>query len=106
MNKSWIIKSRWSLEYNKGVEDILDFAGRSKNISGKILCPCKLCINIYFYSVQVVKEHIITNGFFTDILFGINMGRMIKLLLEIQKMKALLVCLILNHKLLKLSNHI
>ncbi|PKU83218.1 hypothetical protein MA16_Dca006618 [Dendrobium catenatum] len=65
MNKSWITKSRWSREYNKGVEDFLNFASRSKNLSGKILCPCKSCINRYFHSIQDVKEHIMTNGFFT-----------------------------------------
>ncbi|PKU64392.1 hypothetical protein MA16_Dca005315 [Dendrobium catenatum] len=65
MNKSWITKSRWSREYNKGVEDFLNFASRSKNLSGKTLCPCKSCINRYFHSIQDVKEHIMTNGFFT-----------------------------------------
>ncbi|KAI0493925.1 hypothetical protein KFK09_024052 [Dendrobium nobile] len=65
MNKSWITKSRLNREYNKGDEDFLNFAGRSKNLSGKILCPCKSCINRYFFSVQDVKEHIMTNGFFT-----------------------------------------
>ncbi|PKU62277.1 hypothetical protein MA16_Dca028560 [Dendrobium catenatum] len=65
MNKSWINKSRWSHEYSKGVEDFLNFVNRSKNQSGKILCPCKSCINRYFHSIKDVKEHIMTNGFFT-----------------------------------------
>ncbi|KAI0498933.1 hypothetical protein KFK09_019831 [Dendrobium nobile] len=64
MDKSWITKAKWSRDYVNGVNNFVEFASRSKNLSGKILCPCKLCINRYFHSMKDVKDHLISKGFF------------------------------------------
>ncbi|PKU61656.1 hypothetical protein MA16_Dca028239 [Dendrobium catenatum] len=64
MDKSWITKAMWSRDYVNGVNNFIEFAGRSQNISGKILCPCKSCINRYFHSMKDVKDHLISRGFF------------------------------------------
>ncbi|KAI0520429.1 hypothetical protein KFK09_007904 [Dendrobium nobile] len=64
MDKSWITKAKWSRDYVNGVNNFIEFASRSKNLSGKILCPCKSCINRYFLSLKDVKDHLISKGFF------------------------------------------
>ncbi|PKU69921.1 hypothetical protein MA16_Dca026744 [Dendrobium catenatum] len=64
MDKSWITKAKWSCDYVNGVNNFIEFASRSQNLSGKILCPCKSIINRYFYSLKDVQDQLISKGFF------------------------------------------
>ncbi|KAL0909142.1 hypothetical protein M5K25_023674 [Dendrobium thyrsiflorum] len=64
MDKSWITKAKWSRDYVNGVNNFIEFASQSQNLLGKILCPCKSCINRYFHSMKDVKDHLISKGFF------------------------------------------
>ncbi|XP_020111543.1 uncharacterized protein LOC109726394 isoform X2 [Ananas comosus] len=63
MDKSWIRKSRLSKEYFDGVNDFLNFAFERSSQDGKILCPCSRCSNINWHTREVVKEHLVCNGF-------------------------------------------
>ncbi|PKU78239.1 hypothetical protein MA16_Dca018039 [Dendrobium catenatum] len=58
MDKSWITKAKWSRDYVNGVNNFIEFASQSQNSLGKILCPCKSCINRYFHSMKDVKDHL------------------------------------------------
>ena len=64
MDKSWIdLPSRAYMQYIEGVDKFLDFA--FANIVGdtRIYCPCKKCCNRYLVEREVVRAHIIVNGF-------------------------------------------
>nr|CAD1829239.1 unnamed protein product [Ananas comosus var. bracteatus] len=63
MDKSWIHKSRLSKEYFDGVNDFLNFAFERSSQDEKILCPCLRCSNINWHTREVVKEHLVCNGF-------------------------------------------
>jgi len=47
MNQSWIIASRISDEYEKGVEEFLQFTKRNgAGVNNKYFCPCVNCLNV------------------------------------------------------------
>ncbi|KAH1055162.1 hypothetical protein J1N35_033227 [Gossypium stocksii] len=63
MDKSWMNLSRVSNSYRNGVESFLNFAFQNASQENMILCPCKKCGNINWYSREVVYEHLIVDGF-------------------------------------------
>ena len=63
MDKSWINKSRSSKEYFDGVQNFIKFAIEKANMNGKILCPCRKCVNCSALAPKTVEEHLVWNGF-------------------------------------------
>ena len=64
MDKSWIDSTeRLSSAYFRGVEEFLKFAYTDQAEDATIYCPCRLCLNRYFVKREVVREHLIINGF-------------------------------------------
>ena len=65
MDKSWInVNNKLDPRYIQGVIDFIEFA--CKNIpegATKITCPCKKCHNARLVKIDVVKDHLIVNGF-------------------------------------------
>ena len=63
MDKNWINKSRCSDEYKVGVGQFLEFAFRNSSHDGKILCPCKYCVNRFLHTYEETRMHLICDGF-------------------------------------------
>ncbi|XP_021826603.1 uncharacterized protein LOC110767383, partial [Prunus avium] len=64
MDKSWIdMRDRTSTQYLTGVENFLDFAFSKNMDDTRIYCPCKKCHNRYLFTRDVVRGHIIWDGF-------------------------------------------
>ena len=63
MDKSWISKSRLSKEFIDGVDSFLNFAFAKKSQHGMISCPCYKCVNVFHHTREVVREHLVCNGF-------------------------------------------
>ncbi|KAG8391366.1 hypothetical protein BUALT_Bualt01G0180300 [Buddleja alternifolia] len=63
MDKSWMNLPRTSIVYGVGLQKFLDFAFTNSSIKGLILCPCIKCKNGICRTKEVVKEHLICDGF-------------------------------------------
>lgn len=63
MDKSWISKPRWSLEYQDGVNAFLEFAYANLSNEDSILCPCNECVNCLLRTRETVYHHLIHKGF-------------------------------------------
>ena len=67
MDRSWINAVRISDEYERGVEEFIQFAQRNAIISGhdgaKIRCPCVNCLNGRILDVNIMREHLLCDGF-------------------------------------------
>lgn len=69
IDKSWMNLRRETDEYIRGVNDFLDFAFERAAQGKEIMCPCKKCMNCYWYYriiwlfAGLLKDT--TNGFFT-----------------------------------------
>lgn len=64
MDKSWInLKARTSEAYGNGVREFLDLAFQKASVHGRIMCPCRKCINAFWRTRTDVIEHIVLNGF-------------------------------------------
>nr|XP_016489729.1 PREDICTED: uncharacterized protein LOC107809581 [Nicotiana tabacum] len=61
--KSWMNLLRWTDEYIRGVNDFLDKAFERAAQRNEILCPCKKCMNRYWYYRNVVEDHLVVHGF-------------------------------------------
>ena len=61
MNRAWMDALRTSGEYQKGVEEFIEFSKRnapSKN--GRYPCPCVKCVNVEFSrSVLLISDTIL-----------------------------------------------
>ena len=57
MDKSWLNT------YKDGVRDFLQFAMRNAFSNGKIMCPCIRCVNCSQQTLEIVREHLICDGF-------------------------------------------
>ena len=50
--------------YKKGVEDFLEFAKRNGvGINGRYFCPCVNCVNGRRVDIELIREHILFDGF-------------------------------------------
>ncbi|GMJ10414.1 hypothetical protein HRI_004710600 [Hibiscus trionum] len=63
MDRSWMNLPRVSTDYRNGVQPFLNFSFANASEENKILCPCKKCANINWYTCEVVHEHLIVTGF-------------------------------------------
>ncbi|XP_028071049.1 uncharacterized protein LOC114273453 [Camellia sinensis] len=64
MNKNWIdLPNRMSVGYVNGIDNFLRFAYNNRDERSSISCPCQFCSNRYNFSLEVVNEHLISNGF-------------------------------------------
>ena len=63
MDKTWMDMPRQTDEYIKGVGSFLEFAFSNSAKGNKILCPCKVCKNCCWRVSDVVREHLICEGF-------------------------------------------
>lgn len=64
MDKNWIdLPNRMSVDYVNGIDNFLRFAYNNRDKSSSISCPCQFCSNRYNSSREVVREHLISNGF-------------------------------------------
>ncbi|XP_070003906.1 uncharacterized protein [Nicotiana sylvestris] len=62
-DKSWMNLLRWTDEYIRGVNDFLDKAFERASQENEILCPCKKCLNRYWYYRNVLEDHLVVHGF-------------------------------------------
>ncbi|XP_028085055.1 uncharacterized protein LOC114286158 [Camellia sinensis] len=67
MDKSWIalgsiVDGRISRPYNDGVISFLCFAMAVIDRDGKILCPCRKCVNVVRQNFQIVQIHLLQHG--------------------------------------------
>ncbi|XP_050206738.1 uncharacterized protein LOC126656261 [Mercurialis annua] len=63
MDKTWMVKSWNSDEYKAGVEQFLKFAFCNASQDGKILCPCRCCVNRYLQTREETRVHLRCDGF-------------------------------------------
>ncbi|XP_050225572.1 uncharacterized protein LOC126675046 [Mercurialis annua] len=63
VDKSWMIKPRHSDEYRRGVRTFLDFAFHNASEDGRIMCPCRNCVNRYLRSYNEAEIHLVCDGF-------------------------------------------
>ncbi|XP_021770707.1 uncharacterized protein LOC110734887 [Chenopodium quinoa] len=69
INKDWIDAPQNAEEYIKGVENFLELAflnstmGLEEDDEPKILCPCTKCVNRFWFTREVVFDHLIAHRF-------------------------------------------
>ena len=64
MDRSWIYARRTTDEYEKGVEEFLEFARRNgRDSNGRFYCPCVKCLNERRLNVEEIKDHVLCDGF-------------------------------------------
>jgi len=62
MDQSWITSSRITNEYEKGVEEFLQFAKRNgAGVNNNYFCPC--CLNVRRQDFELIREHVLYDGF-------------------------------------------
>lgn len=54
---------RWSNEYEKGTDDYIEKVFATKSQGNEVRCPCSTCHYRYWKQRNVVRDHIICNGF-------------------------------------------
>ncbi|CAN1152083.1 hypothetical protein LINPERHAP2_LOCUS18520 [Linum perenne] len=62
MDRSWMEKRRFSVEYIKGVSSFMNFIQDHFGDDVNIHCPCKSCLNVFQESQEVVLSHLMING--------------------------------------------
>ncbi|XP_073226306.1 uncharacterized protein [Cicer arietinum] len=63
MNRSWMNANRLSEEYEKGVEEFLQFALKKLPESkGRFYCPCVICLNENTLHFEEIRSHLICYG--------------------------------------------
>ncbi|XP_052728168.1 uncharacterized protein LOC128195186 [Vigna angularis] len=64
MDRSWIKSKRTTEEYERGVEQFIEFATRNvANNNGRFYCPCVNCLNERRLPTAVIREHVLCDGF-------------------------------------------
>jgi len=67
MDRNWINSVSISDEYEREVEEFIQFAQHNTNNSGhdgaKIRCPCVNCLNGRILDVKKIKERLLCDGF-------------------------------------------
>ncbi|XP_010668255.3 uncharacterized protein LOC104885252 [Beta vulgaris subsp. vulgaris] len=61
--KNWWTFARWSDEYEQGVDEYIEKTFATKSQGDQICCPCEICHYRYWHRRNVVRDHIICNGF-------------------------------------------
>ncbi|CAN1750149.1 hypothetical protein LINPERHAP1_LOCUS3952 [Linum perenne] len=62
MDKSWMGKRRFSVEYIEGVNSFMRFIQDHLGRNVDIHCPCKSCLNVFQEPQEVVLSHLMING--------------------------------------------
>ncbi|CAN1825606.1 hypothetical protein LINPERHAP1_LOCUS31227 [Linum perenne] len=62
MDKSWMEKRRFSVEYIEGVNSFMRFIEDHLGRNVDIHCPCKSCLNVFQEPQEVVLSHLMING--------------------------------------------
>ncbi|CAN1788986.1 hypothetical protein LINPERHAP1_LOCUS18294 [Linum perenne] len=62
MDKSWMEKRRFSVEYIEGVCSFMHFVQDHLGHDIDIHCPCKSCLNVFHEPQEVVLSHLMING--------------------------------------------
>ncbi len=61
---NWYEYPRWREEYEIGLDEYLEDAFATRVQGDQISCPCeKCCYRYWFHDKDVVKDHVISNGF-------------------------------------------
>ncbi|XP_027922610.1 uncharacterized protein LOC114180495 [Vigna unguiculata] len=64
MDRSWINFLRTTNEYENGVEEFLEFANMNvPDNNGKFYCPCVNCLNERKLPTDIIREHVLCDGF-------------------------------------------
>ena len=64
MDRSWINGRRDEDEYEKGVEEFLEFVKRNvTNNKGKFYCPYVKCLNLRQLGVKDIREYVLCDDF-------------------------------------------
>ena len=64
MDRSWINFLRTTNEYENGVEEFLEFANMNvPDNNGKFYCPCVNFLNERKLPTNVIREHVLCDGF-------------------------------------------
>ena len=50
-----MIKIRKSIDYTNDVKDFVEHSSNFVDSSGKVICPCKKCMNMNFERIGVVR---------------------------------------------------
>ena len=67
IDKSWIkIPNSLSKEYQKGIDNFIEYAKQYVDDDGLIRCPCRRCHNSGFISYDTMTYHLRINGFYND----------------------------------------
>ncbi|CAN1145411.1 hypothetical protein LINPERHAP2_LOCUS14663 [Linum perenne] len=62
MDKSWMSKKTFSIDYIEGVKSFMHFVEDHIGRDDDIHCPCKNCLNVYIEPQEVVLAHLMVNG--------------------------------------------
>ncbi|CAI0559000.1 unnamed protein product [Linum tenue] len=62
MDKSWMRKKKFSVDYIEGVRSFISFVEEHIGHDNDIYCPCKSCLNVYKEPIQGVFAHLMING--------------------------------------------
>ncbi|XP_020262530.1 uncharacterized protein LOC109838504 [Asparagus officinalis] len=63
-NRDWMYNApRVSVEFINNVNDFLERAFANGAVGDEICCPCRICCNRFWYSRDVVYDHLIVKGF-------------------------------------------
>ena len=63
MDKQWMkIKTRYLPEYEKEVDNFIEYARPSADSASRILCLCKMCVNKHFEYIDIVRVHLLDKG--------------------------------------------
>ncbi|XP_027364391.1 uncharacterized protein LOC113871494 [Abrus precatorius] len=65
LNRSWIHESRLSWKYETGVEYFIEYVIQNANndMNGNFFCPCVNCCNGSRLELNVIREHLLCDGF-------------------------------------------
>jgi len=64
MDRSWINFIHTTNEYENGVEQFLEFANMNvPDNNGRFYCPCVNCLNERKLPTNVIREHVLCDGF-------------------------------------------
>uniref|UniRef100_A0A803MBK1 Uncharacterized protein n=1 Tax=Chenopodium quinoa TaxID=63459 RepID=A0A803MBK1_CHEQI len=74
VNTKWWTFARWSDEYENGVDKYIEKTFASSSQGDQICYPCEICHYRYWRNRNVIKEHMICNGFVprSDILLDVR----------------------------------